>query len=53
MNVEEGFTKPEDSSSEPTIVKLRHPQTGEPTLFLFSIENKKVYELITFNEAKR
>ncbi|XP_066254414.1 ribonuclease H2 subunit B [Euwallacea similis] len=37
----------------PDIVTLRHPNTGESAVFLFSPANNSVQEVLTFNEAKR
>lgn len=40
-------------SGTPDIVTLRHPNTGESAVFLFSPANNSVQEVLTFNEAKR
>jgi ribonuclease H2 subunit B len=37
----------------PDIVTLRHPNTGESAVFLFSPANNSVQEILTYNEAKR
>lgn len=37
----------------PDIVTLRHPNTGESAIFLFSPANNSVQEILTFNEGKR
>lgn len=37
----------------PDIVTLRHPNTGESAVFLFSPANNSVQEVLTYNEAKR
>lgn len=37
----------------PDIVTLRHPNTGESAIFLFSPANNSVQEVLTFNEGKR
>lgn len=37
----------------PDIVTLRHPNTGESAVFLFSPANNSVQEILTFNENKR
>lgn len=37
----------------PDIVTLRHPNTGESAIFLFSSANNSVQEILTFNEGKR
>lgn len=37
----------------PDIVTLRHPNTGESAVFLFSPANNSVQEVLTFNENKR
>ncbi|CAG9772019.1 unnamed protein product [Ceutorhynchus assimilis] len=40
-------------SGTPDIVTLRHPNTGESAVFLFSPANNSVQEVLTLNEAKR
>ncbi|CAH2010097.1 unnamed protein product [Acanthoscelides obtectus] len=40
-------------SGTPDIVTLRHPNTGEAAVFLFSPANNSVQEVLTFNEGKR
>ncbi|KAH1024425.1 hypothetical protein HUJ05_003910 [Dendroctonus ponderosae] len=40
-------------SGTPDIVTLRHPNTGESAVFLFSPVNNSVQEVLTLNEAKR
>lgn len=40
-------------SGTPDIVTLRHPNTGESAVFLFSPANNSVQEVLTFNEGKR
>ncbi|XP_060517245.1 ribonuclease H2 subunit B [Cylas formicarius] len=40
-------------SGTPDIVTLRHPNTGESAVFLFSPANNSVQEILTFNEGKR
>lgn len=37
----------------PDIVTLRHPNTGEAAVFLFSPANNSVQEILTLNEGKR
>jgi ribonuclease H2 subunit B len=37
----------------PDIVTLRHPNTGESAVFLFSPANNSVQEILTYNEATR
>lgn len=37
----------------PDIVTLRHPNTGQSAIFLFSSANNSVQEVLTFNEGKR
>nr|XP_022914180.1 ribonuclease H2 subunit B isoform X1 [Onthophagus taurus]XP_022914181.1 ribonuclease H2 subunit B isoform X2 [Onthophagus taurus] len=37
----------------PDIVTLRHPNTGESAVFLFSPANNSVQEILTFSEGKR
>ncbi|CAH1399665.1 unnamed protein product [Nezara viridula] len=44
----------ESESNQPAhVVRLRHPRTGEGSLFLISPENKVVHEILTFQEPKR
>lgn len=40
-------------SGTPDIVTLRHPNTGESAVFLFSAANNSVQEILSFNEGKR
>ncbi|XP_017775814.1 PREDICTED: ribonuclease H2 subunit B [Nicrophorus vespilloides] len=40
-------------SGTPDIVTLRHPNTGESAVFLFSPANNSVQEILTFNEGRR
>ncbi|KAK5646277.1 hypothetical protein RI129_004741 [Pyrocoelia pectoralis] len=40
-------------SGTPDIVNLRHPNTGEAGVFLFSSANNSVQEILTFAEGKR
>ncbi|XP_030746699.1 ribonuclease H2 subunit B [Sitophilus oryzae] len=40
-------------SGTPDIVTLRHPNTGESAVFLFSPANNSVQEVLTFNDGKR
>ncbi|CAG9839716.1 unnamed protein product [Diabrotica balteata] len=40
-------------SGTPDIVTLRHPNTGESAVFLFSPANNSVQEVLTYNEGKR
>ncbi|KAK9888667.1 hypothetical protein WA026_000896 [Henosepilachna vigintioctopunctata] len=40
-------------SGTPDIVTLRHPNTGESAIFLFSPANNSVQEVLTFNEGRR
>lgn len=37
----------------PDIVTLRHPNTGDSAIFLFSPANNSVQEVLTFNDGKR
>lgn len=37
----------------PDIVNLRHPNTGESAIFLFSPANNSVQEVLTFSEGRR
>lgn len=49
MELSEQYT----GSGTPDIVTLRHPNTGESAVFLFSPANNSVQEILTFNERKR
>lgn len=40
-------------SGTPDIVTLRHPNTGESAVFLFSPANNSVQEVLTFSDGKR
>ncbi|XP_056630462.1 ribonuclease H2 subunit B [Diorhabda sublineata] len=40
-------------SGTPDIVTLRHPNTGESAVFLFSPANNSVQEVLAYNEGKR
>ncbi|KAL3282431.1 hypothetical protein HHI36_005618 [Cryptolaemus montrouzieri] len=40
-------------SGTPDIVTLRHPNTGESAVFLFSPANNSVQEVLTFNDGRR
>ncbi|XP_065163031.1 ribonuclease H2 subunit B [Atheta coriaria] len=40
-------------SGTPDIVTLRHPNTGDTAIFLFSPANNSVQEVLTFSEGKR
>lgn len=43
-----------DHSGHPLdIVKLRHPATGESSMFLFSPKEDSIQEVLTFSENKR
>lgn len=37
----------------PDMVTLKHPNTNQPAMFLFSPANNSVQEILTFSEAKR
>lgn len=40
-------------TQELEMVKLQHPGTGKPAFFIFSQENKNIYELFTFSDHYR
>lgn len=37
----------------PDVIKLRHPATNQPAMFVFSPGNVTVQEVLTFDENKR
>lgn len=49
MELSEQYT----GTGTPDIVTLRHPNTGESAIFLFSPANNSVQEVLSYNEGKQ
>ncbi|XP_063224613.1 ribonuclease H2 subunit B [Bacillus rossius redtenbacheri] len=49
LDVPEGYA----GTGTPDVVQLRHPQTGQPAMFLFSPGDGMVQEVLTFSENRR
>lgn len=40
-----------NDDNQPSFCKLKHPKSGESSMYMFTHKNEKIFELVTFNES--